>query len=433
VKQCVDFTCGNAAPGIPYRIGLDCPKCWAALHHSAVAESLGRQHVAIRPANAPAGRMTIPVRSPCRWEGPVVEGCRTCGGDQESRHVRLCAHPDPSADRDKCTRGRVGRGVQSCQDCTPDYEPVGSVRPLKTTRISGLFARHDGRAFNGGIVRHRGKLVLFHRDGWAGSDIHAVELTEDYQPLHSTRLAGLWHIRAAAGREDPRPFVLRGQLHVAFTGVEWVGRQIHTNVLYARLTDDFAVEQVFAPELVGRQRPMEKNWAPFEWDGRLFFVYSVNPHRIIEVAGDQVVSDWISPNPLPWSGGEHRGGCAPIRTGDTFLHVTHGRVGAWEAGVYNVGAVEFEARPPFRVLRQTPDPSLRADPLTNSQARPPGEPAVAFPCGAVLEDGRLKVAMGVHDTWVDVVEWDAASVDHALATPPTLARSFASATASVPG
>lgn len=61
------------------------------------------------------------VRLPCIHEGPVVEACKTCGG-AEDRHVRACLHPDPSADRDTCTRAFVSDRVQACSAC-PDYAP----------------------------------------------------------------------------------------------------------------------------------------------------------------------------------------------------------------------------------------------------------------------------------------------------------------------
>lgn len=50
----------------------------------------------------------------------MVEACKSCGGDKEGRHVRQCLHP--TADRDLCTRERIGPLVQACADC-PDYNP----------------------------------------------------------------------------------------------------------------------------------------------------------------------------------------------------------------------------------------------------------------------------------------------------------------------
>lgn len=55
---------------------------------------------------------------PCVHEGPVLESCTSCRGEQ--RHVRACLHP--TADRDTCTRGYVSGLVQACASC-PDYFP----------------------------------------------------------------------------------------------------------------------------------------------------------------------------------------------------------------------------------------------------------------------------------------------------------------------
>lgn len=68
------------------------------------------------PAVHPAARRELP----CAHEGHVVEACKSCG-PKEGRHVRQCLHP--TADRDLCTRDRVGPAVQACVDC-PDYAPA---------------------------------------------------------------------------------------------------------------------------------------------------------------------------------------------------------------------------------------------------------------------------------------------------------------------
>lgn len=106
-------TCPHGLPHDPARFVKANGECWECYRAGR-----GKAGVAAKP---PA-RVGLPLlRPPCAHEGPVVEGCRTCGtaADREARHVRLCGHP--TADRDKCTRDHPGSLLQRCGTC-PDYE-----------------------------------------------------------------------------------------------------------------------------------------------------------------------------------------------------------------------------------------------------------------------------------------------------------------------
>src|SRR5262249_60232974 len=79
----------------------------------------------------------------------------------------------------------------------------------------------SGTCFNGSLLRFGGRLIFAYRIGWAGgTDIAITELTTRYDVRRVIRLP-LYHGKATVGREDPRPFVHEGRLHVAFVGVTW--------------------------------------------------------------------------------------------------------------------------------------------------------------------------------------------------------------------
>jgi predicted GH43/DUF377 family glycosyl hydrolase len=272
-----------------------------------------------------------------------------------------------------------------------------------------------GIAFNASVLRYRGRLLMAYRTGWAGARIHVCELGPGYQPAgRSTTLHDLArHPFANYGQEDPRLFVHRDALHVSYIGV--IGNAkgwVTTRQLYARLGDDLTVGAVHAPELVAGQR--EKNWAFFDHEGALYAVYTVRPHTVVRVVGGKVEEAHRTPNDLPWSGGLLRGGAAPVRVGGEYYHFFHGKVelgSAWPTARYSVGVCAFEAAPPFRVTRMTAVPLLTADPAT----RPADQYCdCVFPCGAVLENGKWVVGMGVHDRWCAVAEFDAAAVEERL-------------------
>jgi predicted GH43/DUF377 family glycosyl hydrolase len=359
--------------------------------------------------------------SPCRHRRPgggdcahrggptgQTAPCRTCGGRVELKLYACAVHGT-------CTLGRKVEGHGCCQGC-PDRPkppaPPDALPPSRLVRVGPerLAARRDGYSFNASRIRYRDRILMAHRDGWAGSDIHVAELTESYEVVRSTRLR-LRHPRAAGGREDPRLYLFGGRPEVMFTGVERVGRTIRTSVLYARLGDDLSVGEVFYPELDGRNEPMEKNWSPFEYDGERLAVYQTGPrHEIVRLSGnkaERVAGEVVG---LPWSGGVMRGGAPPVRVGDRFYHWFHGRVGSPKAPTYNVGLSVFEARPPFKVVAMTPSPVMWGDPNDRDGCYA----AVRFPCGAALHNGNWEVSMGWNDRKIKVAVWDAAAVDRHL-------------------
>lgn len=316
-------------------------------------------------------------------------------------------------------------GNDRCNPSCSGYEsPKSSIPlPLSVQRIdsAALKLGRVGEAFNSSLFRFKGRLLLCYRTGWSGARLHVAELDKDMTPKKVTTLNGLGHPRATVGQEDPRLFEYQGRLHVSFTGVERSGGGVVTNVLYARLTDDFRIEEVFAPNYFGR-RSWEKNWVFFEWEGMLLAVYSIAPHVILHIRGNQAYPLAETNTAFPWSGGTLRGGCPPVRVGDTFYHWFHGRHGAegdeqhkWHHSKYTIGLYTFPARYPFAIERMTPDPILIADyeTLPDDQKRS-GNPAVVFPAGAILERGQWSISMGVHDRWTDVAKWDAAEVDKML-------------------
>ena len=345
----------------------------------------------------------------CVHEGAVLEWCQKCG-PKEGRHVRDCDL------HDRCTRLPVGPAVRSCARC-PDYRPADpGPTPLPPARVvtvgpDGLSKGRSGWAFNAGLVRHQGRLLLSYRTDWAGSRCHVAELTEDYGVVSTTQLL-LPHPRATRGQEDPRLFVFRGRLHVAYIGVER-GR---TSQLYARMADDLRTEAVFYPEPTNfaRQEPKEKNHSYFEHDGELLAVYQTGPRHIItRIDGDRAERIDDTPVDLPWSGGFMRGGAPPVRVGDHYYHWFHGRVGTDQYPWYNVGLSVFEARPPFRTVALSPHPMLWGDMAANLTTDR-SYACTAFPQGAVLENGVWKVSMGWNDRGIRIGEWDAAAVDATL-------------------
>ncbi len=258
--------------------------------------------------------------------------------------------------------------------------------PQKIIRI-GLPLR-----FNCSVVEHNGRLLLASRHGETGARLDLSELGPDFQPLW-TRPLELGHRWAKTAHEDPRLFHFRGQLHCAFLGATWDGRDWHVNQLVCRIGDDFRVEDVWLPEYADRT-PCEKNWQFFDHEGQLYSIYSVNPHVILHHHGGRAENFAETPSPLNWPNCYLRGGAPPVRVDDEYYHFFHSVDVSRAPKVYSMGLYTFEARPPFAVRRIAPAPILSPDDYDWPRHM---IASVVFPCGAVLREGRWLISYGYHD------------------------------------
>ena len=301
--------------------------------------------------------------------------------------------------------------------------PVPQVPPrLRTTRIDPekLIRGQSNAAFNGGMIRYKGRLLLAYRTSWADALCHIAEIAEDgnYTPTNNVTLHALrGHPHATFGREDPRLFVFRNRLHISFTALDnWQGP---TRVLYARLSDNLEVEEIFSPRYEFTNG-WEKNWTFFEWQGELMCVYWPGPnHIVLHIHQNRAYPFSETAWTLPWNGGSHMaGGASPVLIGDKYYHWFHGRHGGWDNGIYTQGVYTFEARPPFRPIACSPDPLLKGDPAWKLPHQRGTEPAVVFPAGAFVENGRWIVTRGTQDMWVDVDEWSQVDLDNYLDGKP---------------
>lgn len=402
-------SCGRPCPGTHgpvYQPGRDCRACYVLQHR-------GRLPPVPAPVEVPTGGPPVD-RPPCVHELPILRRCTSCRGN-EGRHVRGCEIIG------ECTRvWQSDLTVESCDGC-PDYAPARPA-PLSVATIdqSLLDPRPPGFAFNASMIRFQGRLLLAYRIGQRGSQTWLADLDEALRPVSNRQLV-LDHPDARFGQEDPRLFEHRGRLHVAFHGV--CGEKGPTNVLHARLDDDLQPEAIYYPQLPKRD-VWEKSHSYFEGvDGGLYCVYSPGPiHRVLQIDGKRVVRQWDQPYTLPWNGGHLRGGASPVLLpgGERFGHWIHGRIDRTAAGrptrrrLYTLGYYEFEAAPPFRPVRGTPNYLMCGNHAELRAWQKPDFPAVVWPAGAMLEGGRWRVSCGWQEEDVRVFEWDAAALDAAL-------------------
>ncbi len=340
-------------------------------------------------------------KEPCRHKGAEVRrvGCGTCRGKVEKKVFACELHGE-------CGLGVPG--VRSCLECG-DYE-TEQRWPIRFDHRN-LAPGRRGFRFNSSIVSWEGGgYLIAYRDGWSQSNIWTVPLDRQFRPCGEAVQAHTSISGASYGREDPRLFWFRGQLHLAFIGVQGRTRIVRTNQCFARLGPDRTVDDAWTVELPGR-RAWEKNWSLFEHADELYAVYLTHPfHMVVRIRSATAEVVHREPNFLPWSGGELRGGAPPVLVGDEFWSFTHDRVDLNGVGTYRMHLYSFDAKPPFAPRRIVREPLLVADLKT----KPSGVACCVFPCGAVRTGDDWIVSMGIHDRWTEIHKFAHADLDRRL-------------------
>lgn len=339
------------------------------------------------------------------YSGQAVK-CGTCSGGTRIKVFQCDVHG-------QCTIAKPVDGIATCAGCRQFLaRGVMGGKLVKRFDEANLSPGKRGKRFNPSLIEDPttpGGYLLAYRDGWAGSEIHLIRLGADFAPVGESWRLDLRHNQAAYGREDPRLFMHAGRLHIAYIGVVGQRAKIHTNMLYARLTEDCRVEEVFAPRLKGR-RSWEKNWSFTSHGGELFAIYTVSPHRVLRITGNAAEHAYESPCPIPWKGGEMRGGAAPVLVGNEWWHFFHDRL---ENGVrtYRTGLYTFENALPFKIRRYIPEPIMVADGTTKPADQ---YAAVVFTCGAVRQGGDWILSSGIHDRYSELTRFSHAELESKL-------------------
>lgn len=172
---------------------------------------------------------------------------------------------------------------------------------------------------------------------------------------------------------------------------------------------------------LGKNTGNEKNWIWFFHNDLPHLVYLTKPHTVVRFdkkfeAQQTYETEWDA---RMWKFGEPRGGTPPVRIGNEYWSFFHSST-PWKTvrRQYHMGVYAFEAQYPFRITRISPSPILSGsikDPWG------PKKPLVVFPCGAVMENGKWLVTLGVNDiasAWIEIPHEDVENM-----TAPVKARS----------
>ncbi len=155
----------------------------------------------------------------------------------------------------------------------------------------------------------------------------------------------------------------------------------------------------------------QKNWVPFEWKGKLFMIYSINPHEILfpNLMTGSCYHCYDTWAPLEWNFGALRGSTPPLLIEGEYLAFFHSSAvvaspASWDMNLwhYFMGAYTFSATPPFQITKISPKPIVAEGFYTPSGY----EKRVVFPGGFVISDSIIYVAYGKDDSEIWIASLD---------------------------
>ncbi len=356
----------------------------------------------------------------------LASGCPMRSAGERERIKAIC-HGCPKYKDNSCTLCgcRLSTKISwATTDCPigkwdADKNVKGEYRKASPSRIVDLdlVGPPPGRVTcNCSIFNFRGRRVFAYRHGWGGADVYLGDINEEYKVTNARRLAIPQNDWNAGGREDPRLFEYQGRLYCMYIGVQMRGsgrRIFRTNVCAVGLDDDWNVVSNWQTGF-DRRAGWEKNWQFFEHGGKLYAIYKIHPHTVFEVDPETGWSKKVYETKYPnhWTHGALRGGASPVYHNGVFYSFFHGYLHSrHDKGTYTAGCYTFEAKPPFRVLKMTPEPIHVPDP---SERPGPSTPYVVYPCGAVHENGKWVISYGHMDQSCRIAEFDEGAVERAM-------------------
>lgn len=350
-----------------------------------------------------AGKPVDPDECPYRGEKLGVETCHICGNRGRKVQLYECSIYGSCS----ITAHHVGQKEHVCDTCISKPKPL---QEKWNKKITGLLPVHDNQNFNCSLLNYNGRRMFAYRHGWGGARLVLSELDEHWNPIWQKQLYFPYH-HLNVFQEDPRLFVFKGQLHVAFTAVQ-VSPKTVARVGYASLVDrgknNWYVDRYYLPHY-DKCNAWEKNWGFFEAEGKLWCVYDAARHTILEVDKSVATLAYATnTTTIPGNFGHIRGGAAPMLHQDKFYSFVHFRR---EPKNYAGGLYTFEPTPPFKVIGHVTYPFLTPN---KAHCSHPYASEVVYPAGAALFDNRWVISYGAYDIDSRIAAYDPQDVDNAI-------------------
>jgi len=227
------------------------------------------------------------------------------------------------------------------------------------------------------------------------TDLRLIEL--DYNNFNNCRE----HFRGihANGIEDPKLFMFQGE-EWAIANCLGHNDQPHpcvNAICIFKLSNPNNTLRVLSPPLGIDILQRQKNWSPFEWNGKLLCEYSINPHIILEIDVDKgTTSELYNTIYMKDSSCADittetslRGGASPIllKYKGNIFYFGVGHVRSKETSDYLHFFYIFEAQPPFSLLK------------ISKYFKFDGLEKIQFVAGVSYYDDHIYISYGVDDCY----------------------------------
>ena len=205
--------------------------------------------------------------------------------------------------------------------------------------------------------------------------------------------------------EDPRVLVHNDKIYVSCaTYVHDAFHLVHQKMLVFdkdfNHIDNIHFKYGFNGINVKENTGIEKNWTFFVYNDRLMCIYKLSPHTVLEFDWNgNLLTEYITHNSFQsnWKYGIPRGGTNPIYKDGYYISFFHSHI-YWGKGKrrYFMGHYKFNSVPPFDII-ETSNKFILMGSEKDERMYPEENPLVVFPCGAILDEDKCLVSLGIND------------------------------------
>ena len=310
-------------------------------------------------------------------------------------------------------------------------EPSKKVNGTKkiVTSTKRIYLPNYPGAYNPSIIRYNDNYLLTFRYlpnrvgiPWL-SFIGVVLLDESFEPITNAQLLDTrFHLSSVPSQsEDARVFCYNGKYYVIYND--------NMEVIFPSLGDRrdmYVAELLYIDNQFVLTDPIklihetkyssvlwQKNWSPFEWNGKLLLTYTINPHEIIYPNLDNGICQhfYETNKSIQWNLGQLRSSSPAQYVNGEYLSFFHSGFytssscsDSRDLWHYYMGAYTFSAEPPFEITKISPSPIDAPGFYTYSSY----EKRVIYPGGFIVNGSNIYVAYGKDDSeiWIATIDRD---------------------------
>jgi predicted GH43/DUF377 family glycosyl hydrolase len=323
--------------------------------------------------------------------------------------------------------------------CEEDYLEKSAKENKIVLSTKRIYLKDYPDAFNPSLISFESGYLLtfrFSPNRWAHSwlsYIGVVRLNEAFDPISEPQLLSTRFIdsKTPSQSEDARIVSYQGKLFLTYNDnidvcpTIWKDKR---EIFLAELHYDSNRFYLSKPlKLFHEQKKnnqwQQKNWVPFEWEQKLLFTYTINPHEVIfpNLYNGACYTCYETSPPIHWAFGTLRGGTPPVLFDGEYLSFFHSCVKfssnasansmLWH---YFMGAYTFSNEPPFKLTKMSPAPIVG----DHFYTQPFNEKCVIFPGGCVIAGSKIYLAYGKNDCEMWIATLDKEELEKSLIAVP---------------